>query len=106
MDLADPSSADVEVIWPAGADNRAWQRRYQSYTQAATADWVMSDVDGDGDDDLVFLRFGDFEGVDADSRPVTVRLAQDGELAPPAPWGRFECGADCSKDYSPVTPAY
>ena len=61
----------------------------------------MSDVDGDGDDDLVFLKYrGDPD------KPVTVRLAEDGELAPPVPWGSFDCAESCSDSFSPVTPAY
>jgi hypothetical protein len=102
IDFTEGSSHEVSLIWRAEPDNRAWQGRFARYSSAATADWVMSDVDGDGDDDLVFFRFRG----DGDDRPVTVRLAEDGELATPVPWGSFSCAPDCSIDYDPVTPAY
>lgn len=100
-EFAEGSSPEVAVIWQAGPDNRAWQNRFARYSSSATADWVMSDVDGDGDDDLVFLKYhGDPD------KPVTVRMAEDGEFAPPVPWGSFSCTPSCSDSFSPITPAY
>lgn len=102
IDFTEGSSHEVSIIWRATADNPAWQGRFERYSSAATADWVISDVDGDGDDDLVFFKFRG----DGDSRPVTVRLAEDGALEAPVPWGSFVCGSDCGYDFDPVTPAY
>uniref|UniRef100_UPI001601BB6E FG-GAP repeat domain-containing protein n=1 Tax=Nocardioides stalactiti TaxID=2755356 RepID=UPI001601BB6E len=98
------AAPDVVPVWEVDPANQAWQARYERYSSVASADWVMSDVDGDGDDDLVFLQFRG----DEDSRPVTVRLAEEGQLGDPAPWGSFDCGTACGPvfDYRPVTPAY
>lgn len=100
-EFADGAWSAIDLIWQAPPDNAAWQGRYNRYSSSATADWVMSDVDGDGDDDLVFLKYnGD------PSKPVTVRMAEGGTLAEPVPWGTFDCAPSCGDSFSPVTPAY
>jgi hypothetical protein len=108
VDIEDPTSTEITPVWEVDPANTAWQRRYESYSTAATADWVMSDVDGDGDDDLVYFRFSvQGGGVASDSRPATVRLAEDGKLGEPVPWGSFDCRPNCGTyDYAPVTPAF
>ncbi len=95
-EFADGSAPEVSVIWEAAPDNRAWQDRFARYSSSATANWVMSDVDGDGDDDLVFLK----HRGDAAKR-ATVRMAEDGELAAPVSVGLLRLHAELRRRLQP-----
>lgn len=53
---------------------------------------TASDVDGDGDDDLVgFARAGDHWNID-------VLVADDDSFGTPATWGRYDCPGSCDAD--------
>ncbi|GAA4676966.1 serine/threonine-protein kinase [Nocardioides nanhaiensis] len=62
----------------------------------------ISDVDGDGDDDLVLLRNPDwFTGdMEPDSWAVDVMLAEDGRLGPAQRWADVPCRTDGCEDES------
>ena len=61
----------------------------------------ISDVDGDGDDDLVLLRNPLFftGEVEPDTYAVDVMLAEDGRLAPAERWADIPCRTDgCAEE--------
>jgi hypothetical protein len=59
--------------------------------------WTLSDVDGDGDADLVELR----PTAPAEQRyDIRAYLAEGDRFAAPAPWGSLDCGAQCDDTFS------
>ncbi len=85
----DGEATDERTLWPdpaSGGTGSGWERRLRSDDRALTELWTAADVDGDRDDDLVFLRPGD------DAFTIEVYVAEGGTLATPTVWGSLPCG--------------
>ncbi|GAA4819743.1 protein kinase [Nocardioides caeni] len=91
---AEGTAAVAEPVWEAPADQAAdWRFRstgYEAYYLRPDL-WEVSDLDGDGDDDVVFLRP---EGDDA--MAVEVYRAEDGTLSGPTVWATLPCSEEGS----------
>jgi hypothetical protein len=78
-------------VYDGGTDGHldpgtVWATGSQSADRDHRSEMVLSDVDGDGDDDLVLLRPAQ-DGVFR----VDVGLSDGSSFATPTPWATFPC---------------
>ncbi len=93
-DLGDGVLADPSSWWDRDLDEQqaraCFDRYYGGY-------WTLSDVDGDGDADLVEMR----PARPAEQRfDIRVHAAEGDRFAAPTPWGAFDCGAECEDTFT------
>lgn len=98
VDLKSGKAAGPALVWEATEENGRWLARTE---RGAEADWLMSDIDGDGDDDLLVLQ----PNVKDQARYFTLRRAENGGLGQPESWGALPCASDCDDLIEPVPAA-
>lgn len=85
---------EPEVISVDDISRADWRKQARKHGTPGTYDSTVSDVDGDGDADLLHLDAG--EGTEE----IWVQLADEGELAEPVRWGSAPCADPaCPGDY-------
>ncbi|MDO9456840.1 VCBS repeat-containing protein, partial [Nocardioides sp.] len=68
-----------------------WAKDLGAAVQNTYDVYVLSDVDGDRDDDVVWLQ---------PDRTFAVLLSTGASFEAPTPWGTLECGDECGDDFS------
>ncbi|MFW6870243.1 serine/threonine-protein kinase [Nocardioides sp. CPCC 206347] len=91
-DFVDGAITEQGLWW---STKRTQEERREEFAKDALADATLSDVDGDGDADLVQLL-----DTEEDSLALGVRLSDGSKFADIEGWGALDCGAECDDRFA------
>ncbi|WP_182377952.1 protein kinase [Nocardioides sp. WS12] len=91
-DFVDGALTEQGVWWSI---SRTKEERREEFAKDALVDATLSDVDGDGDSDLVQLL-----NTDEAALGVNVRISDGSKFADPEDWGALACGTECEDSFA------